>query len=211
MVDAIAFANLEVASPFPHGHGYMTRQGEHAGIVLSSEEGGVTVNGKLGSLNREGSYAEGFLHLILSVECDVDAIEVGMALAPQLQTIITVDNPRMGVRVLRLGNHLLSNHITEVTSPRDENKPHLGIFLERTIDIHRYQHLFPLTVGSDEQILDMRRIPLFQVDPSDDSIPVGLGVLGIGMRITDDLWRNGVLAVVHHHSDVMESWFQLFR
>ena len=211
MVDAIALAYLEVTPPFLHGHGYMTRQGEHAGIMFSSEEGGVTVNGELSALCGEAPYAEGLLHLVVSIECDVDAIEGRMMLAPQLQTVIAVDNPGVGEWILRLGNHLLANDITIVASPRDEDELHLRISLELTVDIYRYLHLFPFTIGSDDQVVDVRRRPLFQIYPADDSVPVGLGILGVGMRITDDLRRNSFLTVVHHHGDVMDSRLELLR
>ena len=139
----------------------MTRQGEHTGIMLSSEEGGVTVNGELSALCGETPYAEGLLHLVVSIECNVDAIEGRMLLAPQLQTVIAVDNPGVGEWILRLGNHLLANDITIVASPRDEDELHLRISLELTVDIYRYLHLFPFTIGSDDQVVDVRRRPLF--------------------------------------------------
>ena len=84
-----------------------------------------------------------------------------MMLAPQLQTVIAVDNPGVGEWILRLGNHLLANDITIVASPRDEDELHLRISLELTVDIYRYLHLFPFTIGSEDQVVDVRRCPLF--------------------------------------------------
>ena len=44
MVDAVAFADLEIPSPLLHVHRYMSCKREYAGIMLPSEEGGMTVD-----------------------------------------------------------------------------------------------------------------------------------------------------------------------
>ena len=47
-------------------------------------------------------------------------------------------------------------------------------------------------------------------DFTDDSVPIGLGILCIGMAVGIDLFWYPT-AIIHHNSQLMLTWFQYFR
>ena len=90
VVDAVSLAYLHVASPRLHVHRHMCGVGEHAGVMLSAQECGLSVHGKLCAVGLEIHDAEGFLHRMPVFQLCVETVGVRVELAPQFQVVILV-------------------------------------------------------------------------------------------------------------------------
>ena len=91
VVDAILLGHLEVVSPSLHIHGCMACERKDAGIVLSTEERVLPVDGKLLSLGTEGAQAEVHRllaeHLFSAFQCHDERMPCGVELTPERSTL----------------------------------------------------------------------------------------------------------------------------
>ena len=208
MVDTITLANLEITAPRLDVHRHMASQRKHTGIMLSTEEREMVIDRELCALCTELPQTKTFLNFIMTFYLHMNLIEIGVSLTPKLQAVISVDHPDMSKRFGCGRYHLFCNHITVITTPGYQSELGLRRLLELSFQININQHFLPASVCGNGHVTNIGRSTTHQVDSTDDTVPVSLGVFGIGMGIANNLRRHCPITVIHHHSDTMVPRFQ---
>ena len=120
VVDAVAFADLQIAAPGNHIHRNMARIREYTGIMLAAQESLPAVDVELCTDVSEITYAEIYFLLVVAINCYDKSIEIGIPLVPEFQTIALVFQDQVSAVFLVLFDGVLHEDNPHVIAHRSK-------------------------------------------------------------------------------------------
>ena len=120
VVDAVAFANLQIAAPGRHIHRNMARIREYTGIMLAAQESLSAIHGELCADVSEITYAEIYFLLVKAIHCYDEAIKIGIPFVPEFQTIALVFQDQVSAVFLVLFDGVLHEDNPHVIAHRSK-------------------------------------------------------------------------------------------
>ena len=105
----------------------------------------------------------------------------------------------------------IGNDRTVVVAQRSKDGLQCGIILQFSVNIDSGHERLGGSIRLDRDFADVGFADSFQPYVADDSVPVGLCVLGIGVTAAEQLWRNGLIGIVDADGQLVLACREEFR